>query len=139
MTIECFTTADSIEHFSSSSSMAVETAWSPPPAAPLQQSGHSHSTRRGKQARHRNLAARALLEKCTGRDLRALSRFKLHHKSDEVSGPRLRDDADIWFWSLPALRVLLLGFVIAHRAGNDHIFPLFPVHRGSHLVLGSEL
>src|SRR5262245_34612496 len=55
------------------------------------------------------------------------------------STARLRHDADIGLGRLPTLRVLLLGILVRHRAGDDHVLPVVPVHRRRHLVLGSEL
>src|SRR5216684_800580 len=52
---------------------------------------------------------------------------------------RLRHDSKVGPRRLPALRILLLGILIAHRAGDDHILAIFPVHRRRDLVLGGEL
>src|SRR5262245_60675139 len=52
------------------------------------------------------------------------------------STARLRHDADIGLGRLPALRVLLLGVLVRHRAGDDHVLAVLPVHRRRHLVLG---
>src|SRR5262249_39766661 len=52
---------------------------------------------------------------------------------------RLRHDADVMPRRLPALRVLLLGFLVADRAGDDDVLTMLPIHRRRHLVLGGEL
>ena len=52
---------------------------------------------------------------------------------------RLRHDSDVGLRRLPALRILLLGVLIGHRAGDDHVFAILPVHRSRDLVLGGEL
>src|SRR6516225_5036609 len=57
----------------------------------------------------------------------------------EMSRLRLRHDADIGLGRLPALRVLLLGFVVADRTRDDHVLAVLPIHRRRHLVLGGEL
>src|SRR6516162_6364400 len=56
-----------------------------------------------------------------------------------MSCPRLGHDADIGLGRLPALRILLLGLVVADRTGDDHVLAVLPIYRGRHLVLGSEL
>jgi hypothetical protein len=48
-------------------------------------------------------------------------------------------DPDVGPRCLPALRILLLGVLVAHRAGDDHVLSLFPVHRSRDLVFGGEL
>src|SRR3954469_13179572 len=56
-----------------------------------------------------------------------------------MSALRLRHDPDIGLGSLPAVRILLLGIIVADRASDDDVFSVLPVHRGRHLVLGGEL
>src|SRR5690349_2207210 len=56
-----------------------------------------------------------------------------------AASERLRDDANVGPWRLPALRVLLLGFLVADRAGDDDVFARIPIHRRRHLVPGGEL
>src|SRR6266481_7736492 len=53
--------------------------------------------------------------------------------------PRLRHDANIGLRRLPALRILLLGLVVADRTRDDHVLAVLPIHRRRHLVLGGEL
>src|SRR5262245_2424661 len=53
--------------------------------------------------------------------------------------PRLRNDADVWPRCFEALWPEPLGFFIAHRAGNNHVFALFPVGGRSNAVLGGHL
>src|SRR5262249_29990130 len=55
------------------------------------------------------------------------------------SALRLRHDADIGLRRLPALRPDLLGVVVAHRARDDDVVALLPVHRRRDLVLGGQL
>src|SRR6516162_1141280 len=52
---------------------------------------------------------------------------------------RLRHDAQVGFWGLPAAGILFPGLVIRNRAGNDHILPRLPVDRGGNLMFGGEL
>ena len=52
---------------------------------------------------------------------------------------RLWHDSDVGLRRLPALRILLLGVLIGHRAGDDHVLAMLPVHRSRDLVLGGEL
>src|SRR5262249_50871047 len=52
---------------------------------------------------------------------------------------RLRHDPQVRLGGLPSLRILLLRIVIRHRARNDYIFAVLPVHRCRYLVFGSEL
>src|SRR5215831_16421321 len=52
---------------------------------------------------------------------------------------RLRHDADVGLGRFPALRILLLSFLVRHRAGDDHILAVLPVHRRRHFVLRGEL
>ena len=40
---------------------------------------------------------------------------------------------------LPAARVKLLGFLVAHRAGEDDVLALFPIGRCRHAMFGVEL
>src|SRR5262249_61858283 len=54
----------------------------------------------------------------------------------EMSRLRLRHDADIGLGRLPALRILLLGVVVADRTCDDHVLAVLPIHRRRHLVLG---
>src|SRR6476646_3823432 len=56
-----------------------------------------------------------------------------------MSALRLRHDPDVGLGRLPALWILLLGIIVADRAGDDHVLAALPVHRGRHLVLGGEL
>src|ERR1700730_7337496 len=51
----------------------------------------------------------------------------------------LRHYAQIRFRRLPTLRVLLLGVVVRHRAGDDDVLAILPVHWRRHLVLGGKL
>src|SRR5438552_8600587 len=62
-------------------------------------------------------------------------------RSDQMSASALRlwHDADIGLRRLPALWPQLLGVVVAHRACDDHVIAVLPVHRRRHLVLGREL
>src|SRR5262249_58149909 len=48
-------------------------------------------------------------------------------------------DADVGPRRFPALRVLLLGFLVADRAGDDDVLAMLPIHRRRYLVLGGEL
>src|SRR3954447_12188869 len=59
--------------------------------------------------------------------------------SCRMSALRLRHDPDVGLGRLPALGILLLGIIVADRAGDDHVLAALPVHRGRHLVLGGEL
>src|ERR1019366_476997 len=52
---------------------------------------------------------------------------------------RLRHDSDVGLRRLPALRILLLGVLVGHRAGDDHVLAMLPVHRSRDLVFGGEL
>src|SRR6185295_7603785 len=52
---------------------------------------------------------------------------------------RLVDDAQIRLRRLPTLRVLLFGFLVGDRAGDDHLLARLPVHRRGDAVLGREL
>src|SRR5262245_54546432 len=70
---------------------------------------------------------------------RGLRRALANPMACRMSGFRLRYDADIGLGRLPALRVLLLGVLVRHRAGDDHVLAVLPVHRRRHLVLGGEL
>src|SRR5439155_9012997 len=49
---------------------------------------------------------------------------------------RLRRDAQVRLGRLPPLRELLLGVLVADRAGDDDVLSLLPVGRRRHLVLG---
>src|SRR5271166_6974721 len=51
----------------------------------------------------------------------------------------LRHDAQIRSRGLPAVGILLPGFFVGHRAGNDHVVALFPIHRRCDFVLRGEL
>src|SRR6266446_10158227 len=51
----------------------------------------------------------------------------------------LRHDAQVRPRRLPALRVGLLGVVIADRAGDDDVLALLPVGWSRHLVLRGQL
>src|SRR3954470_4985016 len=56
-----------------------------------------------------------------------------------LASPRLRHDADVGLRSRPALRVDLLGLFVRHRASDDHILTLFPIHGRRDPVLGRQL
>src|SRR3954462_2144196 len=56
-----------------------------------------------------------------------------------LASPRLRHDADVGLRSRPALRVDLLGLFVRHRASDDHILTLFPIHGRLDPVLGRQL
>ena len=58
---------------------------------------------------------------------------------DEYLTSRLRDDPDVWPRRLPALRILLLGLFVRHRARNDDVLAVLPVNGSRDLVLGGEL
>ena len=49
---------------------------------------------------------------------------------------RLRNDAQVGFGCLPALGILLLGFVVRNSRQNNHVLALLPVHRRRDLMLG---
>src|SRR5258708_36564049 len=51
----------------------------------------------------------------------------------------LRHDAQVRPRRLPALRVDLLGVVIAHRPGTDDVLALLPVGGGRYFVLPGQL
>src|SRR5262245_27430727 len=70
---------------------------------------------------------------------RGLRRALANPDACRMSGFRLRYDADIGLGRLPALRVLLLGVVVRHRAGDDYVLAVLPVYRRRHLVLGGKL
>src|SRR5262245_52982690 len=70
---------------------------------------------------------------------RGLRRALANPDACRMSGFRLRHDADIGLGRLPALWVLLLGVLVRHRPGDDHVLAVLPVHRRRHLVLGGEL
>src|SRR5262245_41248287 len=70
---------------------------------------------------------------------RGLRRALANPDASGMSGFRLRHDADVGLGRLPALRILLLGVLVRHRAGDDHVLAVLPVHRRRHLVLGREL
>src|ERR1700757_4509983 len=69
----------------------------------------------------------------------ASSRGRLPSGLRPQSGLGCRDNTDIGFRRLPALRIGLLGFFVRHRSGNDHVFTLSPIGRRRNLVLGSQL
>ena len=48
--------------------------------------------------------------------------------------PRLGHDAEIGPRRLPALRILFLGVLVGHRAGDDDFLAVLPVYRCSDLV-----
>src|SRR5467141_3481458 len=52
---------------------------------------------------------------------------------------RLRYDAQIRLRRFPALGILFLGVVVAHRASDDYVLAMLPVHWRCHLVFGREL
>ena len=43
------------------------------------------------------------------------------------------------FTRVPALRELVLGFLVGDRGGDDHVVAVLPVDRRGHLVAGGEL
>jgi PAS domain S-box-containing protein len=51
----------------------------------------------------------------------------------------LLDDPQVRLGRLPASREQLLRFVVAHRAGDDHVFAALPVHRRRDPVFGGQL
>src|SRR6202043_3323970 len=52
---------------------------------------------------------------------------------------RLRHDADVRAWCLPAERVGHPGLLVGHRAGDDHVVTLLPLRRCRDLVLRRQL
>src|SRR5689334_19196644 len=51
----------------------------------------------------------------------------------------LGNDADVRLGGLPALRISLLGFVLAYVPGDDDVIALLPVHGRGNLVLRRKL
>ena len=51
---------------------------------------------------------------------------------------RLFGQTQIRFRRLPAARKERLRFNVGHRARDDDVIPLLPIHRGRHFVLGHE-
>ena len=52
---------------------------------------------------------------------------------------RLRNDPQVRLGRLPAVRILGLRLVVAHRPGDDHVLAALPVHRRGDLVLRGQL
>src|SRR4029077_3406792 len=67
------------------------------------------------------------------------SHLGLHDRFLATESLRLRNDPNIRLWSLPALRIDLLGLLVRDRACNDDVVTLFPVDRRRDLVLRGEL
>src|SRR6185312_16726271 len=65
--------------------------------------------------------------------------FDCRFEQERGALPRLRDDADIGLWRLPALRIDFLGVLIADRAGDDDVLSLFPIGGRGNVMLRCEL